>query len=645
MATSVHAHPLRSVSGRVLYGALFVIALPVAMTAWARSAVGAIHVPVPQFAFALLVAALGVLIVLLGVDSLWRRGGGLPMNAFPPPHYVSTGLYAFVPHPIYGGFVITCGGIALWARSPAGLWLVTPAAALGCAALVLGYELPDLNRRFGPARLSSWMPADRPGSPTLLERLRVYFVVLLPWLVAYELIGYLGPAPDSCATYLSWESQLPVWPCTEPVYFSVYAAVLLAPLLLQTASGLRRFARRGLMSMTLIFPLYLLLPFYVPPRPFHAAGTLAALMQWERTPIAGAGAFPSFHVVWALIVVSCVGRQRRWLRIAGWAWAALVCASCVFTGMHSIADVVAGVAAFAIIVNLGGIWRAILRAAEHLANSWKEWRAGPVRIINHGAYAGAAAFVGMLVIQALTGRGILLPASICLCSLACAALWAQWVEGSPALLRPLGFYGGMIGAMLGALVAVPLHVNLWCAFAAVCVAAPWIQALGRLRCLVQGCCHGCAAETVAGIRCMHPRTRVCRLAHLAAAPIHATPVYSIVCNIVSGAVLFRLFELHVAAAFLCGIYLLLSGLGRFAEEAYRGEPQTRIVAGLRFYQWIAIVCVVGGAVLTCAQGTTALQGRSLNTGAVALAAAAGLLAWMISGLDFPESTRRFARLT
>jgi prolipoprotein diacylglyceryltransferase len=235
--------------------------------------------------------------------------------------------------------------------------------------------------------------------------------------------------------------------------------------------------------------------------------------------------------------------------------------------------------------------------------------------------------------------------SICVCTLVGAALWAQWVEGSPALLRPLGFYGGMIGAVGGATMAFALHVSLWRVLAAVAMAAPWIQLLGRLRCLVQGCCHGCPAEAVPGIRYTHPRSRVCRLAHLAGVPVHATPVYSVLWNAVVGAALVRLAQIGASAAFVCGVYLLLSGCGRFVEEAYRGEPQTRMIAGLRFYQWIAILCVVAGATMTCIRGTAPLPAFVVRPGSIVLALACGALTWFVSGVDFPESNRRFARLT
>ena len=630
-----------------LYGSLFVLVLPLALVWWAHATGAVVHVPALHDPWrGAVVTAAGLLIILLGIAALWSRGGGLPMNAFPPPRFVAGGIYALVPHPIYGGFILACAGVSVLTGSASGLWLVTPAVALGCAALVLGYELPDLRRRFGPPGSSPWLPLLRAGAPTLLERWRIYFVVLLPWFAGYELIGHLGPPPESVSTWLPFEARLPIIEALEPIYASVYLAVLLAPLLIRSAGALRLFAMRGLTAIAFIFPLYLLLPFYVSPRPFHPSTIFAPLMLIERSPISGVAAFPSFHIVWACIAASALGEGAGWKRVIAWLWAILVAVSCAATGMHSIADILAGLAAYAVVAHMPSVWKAMLLTSERLANSWKEWRIGAVRIINHGAYAGAAAAVGILIIDTLIGPGhAALSLGICLCSLLGAALWAQWVEGSPALLRPLGFYGGVLGAIAGCSVAFPLHIHPWTAFAAAAMAAPWIQAIGRLRCLVQGCCHGHAAESVPGIRYTHPRSRVCRLAHLAGVPVHATPLYSILCNVLIGAALFRLYQIHVPAAFLLGIYLFLSGAGRFVEEAYRGEPQTRIVAGLRFYQWTAMVSVIGGAAITCVPRSPLLLPFALRPGSVVLALACGALTWFITGVDFPESNRRFARLT
>ena len=632
---------------KVLYGFFFVAVLPAALVAWAWAANGLINIAAPQsMDWGSVLAALGFAIIVVGMVSLWVYGGGLPMNAFPPPRFVQNGIYALVPHPIYSGFVLVCGGVSIAFGSASGLWLVTPSVALASAALVLGYELPDLRQRFGESSASQLPVADYIAAPSVLRRFRVYFSVLLPWLIAFGAIMLLGKPVDAVATYLAFEMRLPVIDWTELPYASTYLVVLLVPLLVKTGNELRRFAVRGLTAMLLLFPLYLLLPFFVPPRPFMPATAIGGLLLLERSSYSGAGAFPSFHIVWAMIAASVLGERGHWWRILWYSWAGLVAVSCVTTGMHSALDVLAGAAAFVVVVNMGRIWTAILGCAQRIANSWEEWRVGPVRIINHGAYAGAASFVGMLMIDTLLGPGYeLVTASIFLCAITGAAFWAQWVEGSPALLRPLGFYGGMAGAILGAIPALWLGVNLWVALAAICIAAPWIQGIGRLRCLVQGCCHGRATEVVEGIRYVHPRSRVCRFAHLKGVPVHATPVYSILWNAWIALALLRLFQLHLSSTLIAGIYLLLSGVGRFVEEAYRGEPQTKIFFGLRLYQWIAILTVVAGAVVTSVRSKPMAQEIQLRLSSFAIAAGCGAVAWFVTGIDFPESSRRFARLT
>jgi hypothetical protein len=632
---------------KVIYGGFFVAFLPVALVLWAYGARDAVHLAaLHSTLWGAVLMAFGLAVVATGMWTLWRYGGGLPMNAFPPPRLVENGIYNLAPHPIYGGFTIVCAGVAIYSGSASGLWLVTPSVALASAALVLGYELPDLRHRFGARRFSVWLPGDRPEAPSLLERLHVYLVVLLPWLVVYELTGALGRTAGAVSTYMPFENRIPVLEETEILYASTYLVVLFAPLLMGSGHALRRFALRGLIAMALIFPLYLLLPVFVPPRHFHAASLIGQLLLWERTPYSGIAAFPSFHVVWSFIAASALGEGGRSRRFAWWTWAVLVAVSCVTTGMHSIADILAGAVAYALVVHMRSIWMAILSAAESIANSWKEWRIGPMRIINHGGYAAAAILIGIWLIDALLGpgrEGAVI--SIFLCSIVGAALWAQWVEGSPALLRPMGFYGGMLGAVVGAASTLYLKVDLWVAFAAICVAAPWIQGMGRLRCLVQGCCHGRATEAALGIRYTHLRSRVCRLANLRGVPVHATPVYSILWNVVVGAALLRLFELHSSTTLICGVYLLLSGCGRFVEEAYRGEPQTLTIHGLHLYQWIAILIVVAGAAITAVHGSPMPRLSPFRISSMLLAIGCSAVAWFVTGVDFPESSRRFARLT
>jgi prolipoprotein diacylglyceryltransferase len=168
--------------------------------------------------------------------------------------------------------------------------------------------------------------------------------------------------------------------------------------------------------------------------------------------------------------------------------------------------------------------------------------------------------------------------------------------------------------------------------------------IGRLRCLVQGCCHGRPVDRVPGIRYVHPRSRVCRIAHLDGIAVHPTPVYSIAANIVLGLLLLRLWTVGAPLSMIVGVYVLGAGLSRFVEEHLRGEPQTQIVGGLRIYQWCAIGITLLGIAATCipsAAATVAITGdwRSLLYTAIVGAVFAAAM-----GVDLPQSERRFSRL-
>ena len=98
------------------------------------------------------------------------------------------------------------------------------------------------------------------------------------------------------------------------------------------------------------------------------------------------------------------------------------------------------------------------------------------------------------------------------------------------------------------------------------------------------------------------------------------------------------------AVFITGIYLILNGLGRFVEESFRGEAQTPYWTGMRIYQWIALINIAVGAFFTTINKSNTLLFQ-FNSETIFLAIAIGILVTIASGVDFPESNRRFARLT
>jgi len=634
--------------GKFFYGAAFTILLPVLLVVWAR-------VTAPVVAAAVIeskplggvLAVAGLLLTVWGMSALLIHGRGLPMNPFPPQRYVTQSIYQFLPNPIYTGFSLVCIGAAIFTGSASGFWLVSPTVMLGCAALVLGYERHDLVSRFGldVARPAKLLPADDLSVPTALERVKTYFCVLIPWFFAYESVVALGVPRDAISVYLPFEHRLPVVEWTELLYASTYLLTALAPIVAGTRRDLRAFCVRGLLAEAIVFPFYLVVPLIASPRPFVPQTFLGTLLLWERAWDSPAAALPSFHVIWALLTSEVFAARKPSLRWVWRGWAYGVAVSCVTTGMHALVDLLGGVAVVVFVSRAEAVWVCLREWTERLANSWGEWRVGPLRVMSHSVYAALAGFLAVLVAMLFAGpghSGAVLTAAFA--GIVGAALWAQFLEGSSVLLRPFGYYGALVGTSVGALFAPLFGVSIWLVLAAFAVCAPWVQAIGRLRCLVQGCCHGRPAPSTIGIRYSHPRSRAVRLTNWSGVPLHPTPLYSILWNLVVGAALVRLWALSASLGLIVGVYFILSGLGRFVEESFRGEPQTRILAGLRIYQWTALLSVFLGALLTAFGQTTQAPAPHFSFTLIVPAIAFGLFTAFAMGVDFPDSNLRFSRL-
>ena len=234
-----------------------------------------------------------------------------------------------------------------------------------------------------------------------------------------------------------------------------------------------------------------------------------------------------------------------------------------------------------------------------------------------------------------------------LAGLIAGGAWGYWLEGGNKLARPFGYYGYLLGSVAGlaALAAIgwPRCGALAAAFA---TAAPVAQAIGRLRCVVQGCCHGRAVlATRFGIRVTQRYSRVTALGGLGGVAIHPTQLYSIVGNVVLAAVLLRLWAVEAPWTAIGGAYLALSSLARFVEEQYRGEPQTARRAGLAIYQWLAIGLFVAGLVTMGLPGAAVIAAGALSWTSVGVAAVCGALAALAMSVDFPSSRARLSRLT
>ena len=452
-------------AAKILYGLLFVGVLPLFLLLFSTQ----VEIPL-TFAQApisgTVLAGLGLVVMLWGMWDIWRRGDGLPMNAFPPEKLVVDGIYAVVPHPIYSGFVLTCLGVSLFCGSATGVFLTTPLVALCASALVLGYERPYLLRTFGR------LPHPVLGIPNLL-------------------------------------------------------------------------------------------------------GPIAAALRLDR------------------------------------------------------------------------LWVGILRSNERLANSWSSRRIGSARVVNHAIFAGLAGGVGaFLVVLVAGGQHVAAVSALMLVGVVGAAVVGQLLVGSSnGLSRPFGYFGGLLGIAIAGLLLYPFDHSMLLVLAAFAFAGPWTQAIGRLRCVVQGCCHGAPSARDPGVVINNEHSRV-SLAGLRGRRIYPTQLYSILGNLVSAAVLVWLWMVGAPLTLIGGMYLVLAGLVRFVEEGYRGEPRTKVVAGLHIYQWFAVGMLVAGllVMMVDSRGAPAL-GASALIPALGMGLVFFVLCGFAMGVDFPESQRRFSRLS
>ena len=634
--------------GPIAYGAVFVIALPVLLFLWVRALDRIVALPAIGAPWhGVLLAAAGAALMGSAMIVLRIRGRGWPMSPFPPERRVTSGPYALVDHPIYTGAVLVVAGVSVGLGSSAGIWIVTPVFAMACAAFVIGYERPATDERFGPrpTRALLRLPDASDAAPSAADRISIYLLVFLPWYIAYEGVNLLGVPRDAFQLGTRWDAAIPVLGWTEPAYFVAYPLLLALPLVLRTRAELRRFALHGWIAILSITTIYLVFPTSIDAKPVPPGTAFAPMLMWERAFDDHSTGFPAFHVIWPCLAAAALSSAFPRAKALWWSVATAIAVSAVTTGMHVIADIAGAAVATVLILNAGRIWRGVLRESERIAASWREWDLGAVRLLSHGIYAGAGALFGIVIVGSLAGeREIGAACFVAIAAIVGAGLWAQFLEGSPALLRPFGFYGGLLGGVLAIALLPLLGADAWLVFGAYAVAAPVVQAFGRVRCLVQGCCHGRPATAASGMCFTHARSRVTRLSDLAGKPLHPTQVYSIVWSVLTFVLLARLWAISAPLSLIAGAFFILNALGRFVEEHFRGEPQTPMVAGLRVYQWLAIVSIAAGAVLTAIPTAAAPPASSPTIATWIAAIAVGIVTYVAYGVDFPRLNARFARL-
>ncbi len=609
--------------GKALYGTLFVFILPAALIAWASGAEANVSLPALRSVWwGACIAGAGMMLWAAGAVALWRKGGGLPMNAFPPPVLVTQGVYSVTAHPMYAGFTLLSLGAAVAYGSAAGLLLVSPMVALAAGALWWGYERIDLRARLGAPPRAAWLgvPFASPEPPLVEERLgSLLMAVAAPALAALMLHG-AGLAGRG--SYLHAQSGASAW----TTLVIVFAAALAA----RKCIDLRDAVMTSWVG-SLLLALFVLV---LPSGPFGG-----------RLPLAPDGVLLAATAMTG--ISSLLGGTRR---VPGIVRFPVAVAGGLFLaggGLIPSAESLAGAVVFTIASARWRIWKTALRLCEQVANCWRESDLGAVRLIHIGWLAAlpACGSAAMAVVLLGPGHGAMIVWTFVFIVVG-SALWAQIIEGSPALSRPYGFFGGVLAVVLFALLVGPpaFGESPWLVLGVFSAVAPWAQGLARLRCFANGCCHGAPCSPSCGVVYRNPRTRVVRIANLGGVPVHPTQLYSLTGNVLIGSLMMRLWAEGAGLALITGMYFSLMGLARLVEEAWRGEPQTPVYAGLRLYQWVSICFVVGGAALTAIPGSPRAPVPSPSLAALWTGLPAGALTWLVVSVDFPRSKRRFARL-
>lgn len=627
-------------AGKTAYALLFLLVIPAGQWFWAAELEDIVRYPAVKSQTAgIIIGVLGLLLIGWGMFSLKKFGKGLPMNAYPPPVFVTQGPYRYLEHPIYWGYGLLMISVSVYTGSAAGLWIVTPITVLGIIALVWGYEERDLRERFntrGTAVLLD-IPAPSAAPAVLSNRLACFLWVFISLAVSNFIVFVntwrFTPSPAwNASPGLSfihingWLMQIITW-----------AFILLLPFIIKVRKNLRSWTISMLGGIALSVFLSLLYP-PVAAQYFHPSYPVSVLSDLRivfTTPV-------------FLILISAWAYFKEFGK-----WGPLLGAAAFMLAVAELKNTPAfyqnALVSFIIFLAAAGYsvaWSFMRNAAEAIANSWKEWTIGPVRIINHGIYAGLGAFGGILFCGFLTGSSyawaILLFAVVVTI---CAALWAQVIEGSDKLKRPFGFYGALAGVLIAGCLLWLMGYDAWLLIGVISVVMPWVQAAGRFRCLVNGCCHGKPTGNAAlGICFHHPRSRVCTISGLKGKYLHPTQLYSILWLLPVGFILLALWQNHFSYTFIFGMYLILTGVGRFVEEAFRGEVQTPVWKGLRLYQWAAVISVLAGIFFTVPDTHPVFPQPVYGWQTWASAMAGGFFVFFAMGVDFPRSNSRFSRL-
>ena len=217
---------------------------------------------------------------------------------------------------------------------------------------------------------------------------------------------------------------------------------------------------------------------------------------------------------------------------------------------------------------LAGLQLAVIRA--------RRWGLNATKVMDFGIY---------LIIAALVGAKLML-----------VAVDFDYFRTQPrellSLVRAGGvFYGGLLGALAVGLWLVRRYgLPVW---TTADLFAPGIalgHVVGRLGCLLAGCCYGQPTDAAWGITFTHP-VAAANVGTPLGLPLHPTQLYDAGAELVILAVLLVLERRGRGfPGRTFWLYMLLYSISRYVVEIYRGDPRG-MVWGMSTSQFVSILIV------------------------------------------------------
>ncbi len=166
--------------------------------------------------------------------------------------------------------------------------------------------------------------------------------------------------------------------------------------------------------------------------------------------------------------------------------------------------------------------------------------------------------------------------------------WRQWInirEGG------LVWYGGLFGAVMAALIYAGWRkIPLWRLADALAPSIPLGHALGRLGCLMTGCCYGRLCDLPWAIQFppgheTHPD------------PVHPVQIYQSLINFGLYFLLAGIYRRSLPDGCVFALYLMTYAVARAFADAFRGDHQAFSESLLSPGQWTSLLVLPAGAVL------------------------------------------------